>query len=66
MRFGFSQPIESRVNDMIAGVKGDVAIHVYGDSMERMLEVGTKMMQVLAALPGAADIKMIPRSGLPR
>jgi cobalt-zinc-cadmium resistance protein CzcA len=65
MRFGFSQPIESRVNDMIAGIKGDVAIHVYGDSMERMLDVGAKMMKVLAALPGAADIKMIPRNGLP-
>ena len=65
MRFGFSQPIESRVNDMIAGIKGDVAIHVYGDSMERMLDVGAKMMNVLAALPGAADIKMIPRNGLP-
>jgi heavy metal efflux system protein len=65
MRFGFSQPIESRVNDMIAGVKGDVAIHVYGDSMERMLDVGAKMMSILATLPGAADIKMIPRKGLP-
>ena len=65
MRFGFSQPIEERVNDMISGVKGDVAIHVYGDSMERMMEVGEKMMSVLAAIPGAADIKMIPRTGLP-
>jgi len=65
MRFGFSQPIEERVNDMISGVKGDVAIHIYGDSMERMMEVGEKMMSVLAALPGAADIKMIPRTGLP-
>jgi len=65
MRFGFSQPIEERVNDMISGVKGDVAIHVYGNSMERMMEVGGKMMNVLASIPGAADIKMIPRTGLP-
>jgi heavy metal efflux system protein len=65
IQFGFSQPIEERVNDMISGVKGDVAIHIYGDSMERMLEVGRKMMSVLAAIPGAADIKMIPRTGLP-
>jgi cobalt-zinc-cadmium resistance protein CzcA len=65
MRFGFSQPVEERVNDMISGVKGDVAIHVYGDSLERMMAVGAKMMDVLASLPGAADIKMIPRSGLP-
>jgi cobalt-zinc-cadmium resistance protein CzcA len=65
MRFGFSQPIEERVNDMISGVKGDVAIHVYGDSLDRMMDVGGKMMNVLASLPGAADIKMIPRTGLP-
>jgi heavy metal efflux system protein len=65
MRFGFSQPIEERVNDMISGVKGDVAIHVYGDSMERMMDFGEKLMSVLAAIPGAADIKMIPRTGLP-
>ena len=50
---------------MIAGVKGDVAIHIYGDNMERMMEVGEKMTRVLAAIPGAADIKMIPRKGLP-
>jgi cobalt-zinc-cadmium resistance protein CzcA len=65
MRFGFSQPIEGRINDMISGIKADVAIHVYGDDLERMMVVGVKMMDVLASLPGAADLKMIPRSGLP-
>jgi cobalt-zinc-cadmium resistance protein CzcA len=65
MRFGFSQPIEERVNDMIAGVKGDVAIRLYGDDLDGMMRLGKKMMKVLGALPGAADIKMIPRMGLP-
>jgi cobalt-zinc-cadmium resistance protein CzcA len=65
MRFGFSQPIEGRISDMISGIKADVAIHVYGDSLERMMAVGARMMNVLASLPGAADLKMIPRSGLP-
>jgi heavy metal efflux system protein len=65
MRFGFSQPIEGRINDMISGIKADVAIHVYGDSLEHMMAVGAKIMDVLASLPGAADLKMIPRSGLP-
>jgi Cu/Ag efflux pump CusA len=65
MRFGFSQPIEGRINDMISGIKADLAIHVYGVSLERMMAVGAKMMDVLASLPGAADLKMIPRSGLP-
>jgi cobalt-zinc-cadmium resistance protein CzcA len=65
MSFGFSQPIESRVNDMIAGVKGDVAIRIYGDDLTKMMETGKKIMKVIGALPGAADLKMIPRSGLP-
>jgi cobalt-zinc-cadmium resistance protein CzcA len=65
MQFGFSQPIESRVNDMIAGVKGDVAIHIYGDDMTRMLRVGQQIQELLRGLPGAADLKMIPRAGLP-
>ena len=65
MSFGFSQPIESRVNDMIAGVKGDVAIRIYGDDLDGMLALGRKIRGILAGLPGAADLKMSPRSGLP-
>ena len=65
MHFGFSQPIESRVNDMIAGVKGDVAIHIYGDDLDAMLRIGQQIREFLRGLPGAADLKMIPRTGLP-
>ena len=64
-RFGFSQPIESRVNDMIAGVKGDVAIHLYGDDLNTLMRYGKTILKIVSALPGAADPKMIPRSGLP-
>jgi cobalt-zinc-cadmium resistance protein CzcA len=65
MAFGFSQPIESRVNDMIAGVKGDLAIHLYGSDLNAMLKLGRRIFEVMAALPGATDLKMIPRTGLP-
>src|SRR6185437_11992340 len=64
-RFAFSQPIENRLNDMIAGIKGDVAIHVYGDNFEKMLQMGQKILGVVSALPGAADGKIAPRTGLP-
>ena len=63
--FGFSQPIESRVNDMIAGVKGDVAIHPYGEDLGTLMRYGKKILKVVSRLPGAADPKMIPRNGLP-
>jgi cobalt-zinc-cadmium resistance protein CzcA len=65
MTFGFSQPIESHVDDMIAGVKGDVAIHLYGTDMSEMLKLGRRILEVIGSLPGAADLKMIPRTGLP-
>jgi len=64
-RFAFSQPIENRLNDMIAGIKGDVAIHIYGDDFDKMLAMGDKVLAVLSALPGAADGKIAPRTGLP-
>jgi cobalt-zinc-cadmium resistance protein CzcA len=63
--FGFSQPIEERLNDMIAGIKGDVAIHVYGDDFDKMMAMGRKIFGVVSALPGAADGKIAPRAGLP-
>ena len=65
MSFGFSQPIESRVNDVIAGVKGDLAIHLYGKDLDTMLKLGRRIFEVIGTLPAAADMKMIPRSGLP-
>ena len=65
MRFGFSQPIESRVNDMIAGRQGrrcnSYLRRRHGDDGDRR----SKIMKVIGALPGAADLKMIPRTGLP-
>jgi cobalt-zinc-cadmium resistance protein CzcA len=64
-RFGFSQPIEERVNDMIAGIKGDVAVHIYGDDFDKMMAYGQRLLKVLSDLPGAADGKVAPRAGLP-
>ncbi|HZO82029.1 MAG TPA: CusA/CzcA family heavy metal efflux RND transporter [Candidatus Binataceae bacterium] len=64
-QFGFSQPIESRINDMIAGVKGDVAIHLYGDDLAQMNQYAHRILEIIGGLPGAADLKIIPRTGLP-
>jgi cobalt-zinc-cadmium resistance protein CzcA len=64
-RFGFSQPIESRINDMLAGIKADVAIHIYGDDMDRMLAAARRIMDIVSRIPGAEDPKIVPRAGLP-
>jgi cobalt-zinc-cadmium resistance protein CzcA len=64
-RFGFTQPIEARVNDMLAGVHADLAIHIYGDDMKRMFEVANQIMAIVNGIPGAANANIIPRTGLP-
>ncbi|HEY2663849.1 MAG TPA: CusA/CzcA family heavy metal efflux RND transporter, partial [Candidatus Binataceae bacterium] len=65
-RFGFSQPIESRINDLIAGIKADLAIHIYGDDLDKMLDMGQLISKTVAGVPGAADVRMMPRTGLPQ
>ncbi|HVN27900.1 MAG TPA: efflux RND transporter permease subunit, partial [Candidatus Binataceae bacterium] len=44
---------------------GDVAVHVYGDDFAKMLAMGRRILSVMSALPGAADGKVLPRTGLP-
>ncbi|OJY22046.1 MAG: hypothetical protein BGO98_35070 [Myxococcales bacterium 68-20] len=61
----FSQPIEMRVNDLVAGIKGDVAIKVYGDDLQEMQDIADEIRKVVAATPGAADTKMEIVTGLP-
>ncbi|MBX3230387.1 MAG: efflux RND transporter permease subunit [Labilithrix sp.] len=61
----FSQPIEMRVNDLVAGIKGDVAIKVYGEDLAQMQEVADQIRKVVASTPGAADTKMEIATGLP-
>jgi cobalt-zinc-cadmium resistance protein CzcA len=63
--FGFTQPIEERVQDMLAGIKADVAIHIYGDDLDRMIAVGHKILKVVSEMPGSVDERMLPRVGLP-
>lgn len=61
----FSQPIEMRVNDLIAGVKSDVSIKVFGDDLSTMVETAEAIRRSIATVPGAADVKMEAINGLP-
>ena len=63
--FGFSQPIEMRVAELIAGVRSDVAIQVYGEDLEVLRRLGEQIAQVVAEIPGADDVKVEQVSGLP-
>ena len=64
-KYEFTQPIEMRFNELIAGVRTDVAVRVYGDDLEVLAEVGEQVAAVLAAVPGAEDARMEQATGLP-
>ncbi len=55
--FGFTQPIEMRVDELVAGVKADVAVLLYGDDLETLGKKGKEIEAVLRQIPGAVDVK---------
>jgi cobalt-zinc-cadmium resistance protein CzcA len=61
----FTQPIEMRVNDLIAGARGDVVIKVFGEDLVKVTDTADKLVGALAAVPGAADVKREIAVGLP-
>ena len=63
--YEYTQPIQMRFNELISGVRSDVAVKVYGDDLDVMTEVGKQVEAVLSAVPGAADVKIEQTTGLP-
>lgn len=63
--YEFTQPIQMRFNELISGVRSDVAVKVYGDDLETLNAVAEQIEQVLGAVPGAADVKTEQTTGLP-
>jgi cobalt-zinc-cadmium resistance protein CzcA len=63
--YEFTQPIEMRFNELIAGVRSDVAVKVYGDNFPRMQETAAAIARVLQSIPGAADVKVEQTTGAP-
>lgn len=64
--FGFMQPIEMRVNELIAGTRGDVAVKLYGDDLTVLVEKGEEIERVLASVHGAVETKAETTTGLPQ
>ncbi len=63
--FSFTQPIELRVQELVAGVRSDVGLSLYGDDLTVLKEEGDKIVRVLNQVPGAADVQAQQISGLP-
>jgi len=64
-KYEFTQPIEMRFNELLSGVRADVAVKVFGDNLDTLLSLGNKIENILATIPGAADVRTEQLSGLP-
>jgi heavy metal efflux system protein len=63
--YEFTQPIEMRFNELIAGVRSDVALKIFGDDMEELARLGKQAEGILNTVSGASDVKLEPVTGLP-
>jgi cobalt-zinc-cadmium resistance protein CzcA len=63
--YEFIQPIQMRFNELLAGVRSDVAVKVFGDDMDVLPGIGKEIEKVLEKIPGASDVKVEQVTGLP-
>jgi heavy metal efflux system protein len=62
--YEFTQPIQMRFNELLAGVRGDVAVKVFGEEFEPLLRAADQIASILRATKGAKDVKVEQASGL--
>jgi cobalt-zinc-cadmium resistance protein CzcA len=63
--YEFTQPIQMRFNELLAGVRGDLAIKVFGEDFPTMLALANQTASILRSIPGAQDVKVEQVTGLP-
>ncbi|CAN5679062.1 CusA/CzcA family heavy metal efflux RND transporter [soil metagenome] len=65
MRAVYTQPIEMRINEMVAGIRTDLGIKLFGDDLEVLKSKAAEIEQVVRTIPGAADVTTEQVTGLP-
>ncbi|MGV3753857.1 MAG: efflux RND transporter permease subunit [Verrucomicrobiota bacterium] len=63
--YEFTQPIQMRFNELISGVRSDVAVKIFGDDLDVLLQTGERIVELLEKVPGASDVKLEQITGLP-
>ena len=63
--YEFTQPIQMRFNELISGVRADVAVKVYGDDLPTLLALGAEIETILTNVAGGADVALEQMTGLP-
>ena len=64
-RYEFLQPIQMRFNELIAGVRSELAIKVFGDDFDQLIALGDAIETAIGRVPGAADVVVEQTTGLP-
>ena len=64
-RYEFIQPIQMRFNELIAGVRAEVAVKIYGDDLDTLVRIGSQVESLLQSVPGNADVQTEQVTGLP-
>lgn len=64
INYAFTQPIEMRVNEMILGVRGDLAIKIFGNDLVKLDEMAQQTVKILKEIPGAQDVYTPQNSGV--
>jgi cobalt-zinc-cadmium resistance protein CzcA len=64
--YSFSQPIELRVSELIAGVRSDIAVKLFGDDLDQLKQTADRIAASVGRVSGAADVKVEAVSGLPQ
>ncbi len=63
--YEFTQPIQMRFNELISGVRSDVAVKVFGDNLDELLRLGKTIESIVSGVQGAEDVKVEQTTGLP-
>ncbi|HAN96968.1 MAG TPA: CusA/CzcA family heavy metal efflux RND transporter [Planctomycetaceae bacterium] len=63
--YSFTQPIELRVQELVAGVRSDIGLSLYGDDLDVLAHKGDELARALDQVPGAADVAVQQVAGLP-
>ena len=61
----FTQPIEQRINEMVSGVRADIAVKVFGEDLEQLMQKANAVAAVLRSVPGGADVAVEQVAGQP-
>jgi cobalt-zinc-cadmium resistance protein CzcA len=64
-KYEFTQPIQMRFNELIAGVRSEVAIKIYGDDLDTLVDLGGQVETLLQSVAGSADVQSEQVTGLP-